>query len=170
MAPVFDRIAAFFKSKKADTYEYLPLDEEASQIWLLTLRPGKFSARIHVDLHTERLTTERRPRYEPLSCLKHNPKSRRYICLTVYPVQRCHQIKSSSCTAVSPLSGQGKGSLGWCYMHQSEKSARTWSSSQTNGQYLFNSKRVIIWWGKEGDNSTIALQTLERLSTKIEVS
>jgi hypothetical protein len=67
MAPSLDRIAEFFKRKKEDAYEYLPLNEEASHIRLLTLLPGKFSTKIHIDLHIEQLTTERRPRYEALS-------------------------------------------------------------------------------------------------------
>jgi hypothetical protein len=67
MAPWLDRIAAHFKRKKADTYEYLPLNEEASHIRLLTLLPGKFSSKIHINLQIEQLTAELRPQYEVLS-------------------------------------------------------------------------------------------------------
>src|ERR1700722_8912854 len=66
MALSLERIAALPK-KKEDTYEYLPLNEESSQIRLLTLLPGKFSAEIHRGLCIEQLTAERQPRYEALS-------------------------------------------------------------------------------------------------------
>jgi hypothetical protein len=62
-----DRIAVFFNRKQADTYQYSPLNDAASEIRLLTLLPAEFSAKVHINLHTEQLTSDKRPSYEALS-------------------------------------------------------------------------------------------------------
>jgi hypothetical protein len=57
-------------------------------------------------------------------------------------------------------------------MRQSARSAGTQSASQANGLTfrLYDGKSCGCVAGKDGDNSTIAHQALEKLSTKIEVS
>jgi hypothetical protein len=171
MAPSLDRIAAFFKRKKADTYEYLPLDEEASQIRLLTLRPGKFPAKIHVDLHTEQLTTEQRPRYEALSYAWGSTQDLVDIFVgpfTLYSVA----VTQNLARALRYLRYPDRERVLWVdaiCVNQKDLPERGHQVKQMANIYSM-AKRVVVWLGEEGENSTIALQTLERLSTKVEVS
>lgn len=171
MALSLERIAALPKRKKEDTYEYLPLNEESSQIWLLTLLPGKFSAEIHLDLRIKQLTAERQPRYEALSYVWGLTKDRIDVFVGK-STQYTLGITQNLALALRHLRYPDRNRILWVdaiCVNQKDLKERSQQVKLMTNVYTM-AERVVVWLGNEEGNSTIALQTLERLSTKIEVS
>ena len=171
MATSLDRIIAFFKRKQADTYEYSPLNEEASQIRLLTLLPGEFSSKIHVNLQIKQLTTERRPRYEALSYVWGSTENLVDIFVGKSTKYTLAVTQNLAC-ALRYLRYQDRKRVLWIdaiCVNQRDLQERSQQVKRMADIYTI-SNRVVVWLGEEGNNSTVALQTLERLNTKIEVS
>lgn len=48
-------------------YKYIPLNEKAKEIRLLTLLPDRFDAPIHITIQTKVLSAKKIPRFEALS-------------------------------------------------------------------------------------------------------
>jgi hypothetical protein len=171
MARPLDRITAFFRRKDEDTYKYSPLNETDSQIRLLILLPGKFSAKIHIRLHVVELTTEKHPKYEALSYdwgSTEDPieifvgSSARYTLA----------VTQNLAHALLYLRYRDRERILWidaiCVKQKDLKERG--QQVKLMGNIFPMAERVIVWPSEEENDSQIALQTLDRLGTKIEVS
>ena len=171
MPPPLDRVAAFFTRREADTYRYSPLDEKASQIRLVTLLPWQFSSKIRIRLHTEQLTAENHPKYEALSYAWGSTKD--LVEISVCSDRRhTVAITQNLARALLYLRYQYRKRVLWIdAVCVNQKDLKERSQQVKRMASIFSmAQRVVVWLGEEGPGSTLALQTLDKLSTKIGVS
>jgi Heterokaryon incompatibility protein (HET) len=168
MPPSLDRLAAYFKRKQVDTYRYLPLNEEASQIRLLTLLPGKFSAKIHIRFDIKQLTIDDCPSYEALSYVW-GPTQDLVDIFIGSSTRYTLAITQNLARALPYLRYADKERVLWIdaiCINQNDLKERGQQVKRMASIYKM-ARRVVVWLGEEEDNSTMALRTLEMLSTKI---
>jgi Heterokaryon incompatibility protein (HET) len=171
MARLLNRIITSSRQREADAYKYSPLDEKASHIRLLALLPGEFSAKVHIRLHTKQLRTDKCPKYEALSYVWGSTEDPVDIFVGS-STQYSLAVTQNLARALPYLRYRDRERVLWIdAICVNQKDLRERSQQVKRMATIYSmAQRVIVWLGEEENNSTLALQTLDGLSTKIEVS
>jgi Heterokaryon incompatibility protein (HET) len=152
-------------------YVYPPLSPDSNEIRLLTLFPGKFEVETTVGIETVTLTENDWPQYEALS----------YTWGSLdHPVDICVGTASTTTLGVTQ-----NLAIALPYLRLADRPRRLWIDAICVDQQnlversrqvkkmkdIFQrAERVIVWLGPEERNSTLALETLDTLASKIEVN
>ena len=165
-------------------YEYSALDEEASEIRLMTLLPGRFKDDISITMETVVLTKEHTPQYEALSYVwgsKKNPvaiyvKARipersKSFSLLGRSRRRTISVTQNLATALPYLRKEARPRVFWIdaiCVNQQDRAERGHQVKRMAAVYSMASQ-VIVWLGLESQNSTLGLRAIDRLGSQLRV-
>ena len=174
-------------------YEYSALDEEASEIRLLTLLPGRFEDDIFITMETVVLTKEHTPQYEALSYVwspEENPidisvkagaakHSETFSLLDHSIEQRLDtcilgtiSVTQNLATALSYLRKEAESRVVWIdaiCVNQQDTAERNHQVKRMAAVYSM-ANPVIVWLGPESHNSTSALRAIDALGSLVQVN
>ena len=175
------------------SYEYSALDEEASEIRLMTLLPGRFEDDISITLETVTLTKKHIPQYEALSYVWGSPENRVDISVKAWNPERSNLLPSLAlsrrrslveasmhgtisvtqnlATALPYLRKEDKPRVLWIdaiCVNQQDLAERARQVKRMADVYSMAS-RVIIWLGIESQNSTLALRAIDQFGSQMRV-
>ena len=165
-------------------YEYSALDEDASEIRLMTLLPGRFEDDVFITMETVVLTKEHTPQYEALSYVwgsKKNPvaisvrseipeRSKSFSLLGLSR-RRTITVTKNLATALPYLRKEDKPRVFWIdaiCVNQQDRAERGHQVKRMAPVYSMAS-RVIVWLGPESQNSTFGLRVIDRLGSQLRV-
>jgi hypothetical protein len=156
---------------KSKPYCYTPLDEEAKQIRILTLLPGKFLSKIKINLETVQLSTEHVPDFEALSYtwgLSEDPVE---ILIETKFGPQVLAVTQNLAEALQHLRYETAPRILWidAICIDQQNIPERGSQVKRMADLYTSSKRVVVWLGPEGHDSSLALSLLESIATKIEV-
>ena len=173
-------------------YEYSALDEEASEIRLMTLLPGRFKDDISITMETVVLTKEHTPQYEALSYVwgsKKNPvdisvkawNPERSKSFSLLGLSRWRSLEASMhgtisvtqnlATALPYLRKEDESRVLWIdaiCVNQQDRAERGHQVKRMAAVYSMASQ-VIVWLGPESQNSSLALRAIDRLGSQLRV-
>ena len=173
-------------------YEYSALDEDASEIRLMTILPGRFDDDVFITMETVVLVKNNTPQYEALSYVwgsTENPgdisvKRRRRKRPKSLPLRsRSQRRRLEACshgtisvtqnlaTALPYLRKEDIPRVFWIdaiCVNQQDRAERGHQVKRMAAVYSMAS-RVIVWLGPESQNSTLAIHALDRLSSQSRV-
>ena len=174
-------------------YEYSALDEEASEIRLMTLLPGRFKDDISITMETVVLTKEHTPQYEALSYVWGSPENPVDISVKAWNPERSNLLPSLAlsrrrslveasmhgtisvtqnlATALPYLRKEDKLRVLWIdaiCVNQQDLAERACQVKRMADVYSMAS-RVIIWLGIESQNSTLALRAIDQFGSQMRV-
>jgi Heterokaryon incompatibility protein (HET) len=151
-------------------YVYLPLDDQAKEIRVVTLHPGIFSEEIRISLENVILSTDNRPDFEALSYVWGS--TRNFVDVKVEPhPDMTLSLTRNLVTALPYLRYPDKARVLWvdalCIDQQSliERSRQV----ERMGDIYQLASRVIVWLGPENENSDYAMQLIDSINSKIEI-
>ena len=166
-------------------YEYSILDEEASEIRLMTLLPGRFKDDVSITMETVVLTREHAPQYEALSYAwgsKKNPvaisvearipdpaKSSSLLGLSQ---RRTISVTKNLAKALPYLRKEDEPRVLWIdaiCVNQQNRAERGHQVKRMAAVYSMASQ-VIVWLGPESDNSTLALRAMDQVGSEMRVN
>ena len=174
-------------------YKYSVLDEDASEIRLMILLPGRFKDDIFITMETVILTKGHYPQYEALSYVwgsKENPvdisvKARKPKPSKSYPMlgrrrRRRHNacshgtisVTQNLATALPYLRKEDKPRVFWIdaiCVNQQDRVERGHQVKRMAAVYSMAS-RVIVWLGPESKNSTLALRAMDQVGSEVRVN
>ncbi|KAL8845699.1 MAG: hypothetical protein Q9221_009150 [Calogaya cf. arnoldii] len=130
-------------------YQYQPLDPEAKTIRLLRLLPGSFENDICVSLETTVLCEDSIPKYEALSYAWGSTEDPADISISPAEGRDRDMWIDAICVEQRILDERG---------HQVERMADIYR----------NAEQVVAWIGPTSDNSTLAMETLGSLGSRLE--
>ncbi|KAL8754848.1 MAG: hypothetical protein Q9184_004992 [Pyrenodesmia sp. 2 TL-2023] len=169
-------------------YQYQPLDPEAKTIRLMRLLPGSFEDEICVSLGTTVLRGDRIPKYEALSYAWGSTTDRVAISVATHR----HLVLLKKWTLIIKRREGVDGQLDVTqnlavalrHLRLRDRNRDLWIDAicvdQENlderghqvermADIYRNAKQVIAWVGPEGDNSTLAMETLASLGSRLKV-
>ena len=165
-------------------FKYSALDEDTSEIRLMTLLPGRFKDKISIIIETAVLTKEHIPQYEALSYVwgsKENPvdisvKAREPERSEPFPLLRLSRWRKISvtqnlATALPYLRNRDKPRVFWIdaiCVNQQDRAERGHQVKRMAAVYSM-AREVIVWLGPESQNSTLALRALDGLGSQLRV-
>ena len=165
-------------------YEYSALDEEASEIRLMTLLPGRFKDDISITLETVTLTEEHVPQYEALSYVwgskkrpvdifvgAREPKRSETLSLLSRSRGWTISVTRNLAKALPYLRKEDKPRVFWIdaiCVNQQDRAERGHQVKRMAAVYSMAS-RVMVWLGPESQNSTSALRAIDRLGSLVRV-
>ena len=165
-------------------YEYSALDEDASEIRLMTLLPGRFEDDVFITMETVVLNKERTPQYEALSYVwgsTENPvdifiqarktKHPKWSSLLGQSRQRTISVTQNLATALPYLRKEDKPRVFWIdaiCVNQQDRAERAHQVKRMAALYSMASQ-VIVWLGPESQNSTLALRAIDRFASQLRV-
>lgn len=139
-------------------------------IRLLTLLPGIGSTPISIDIKTARLTEGEKPDYEALSYVWGSSENLSNIVVG-NSGNATLAITQNLATALPYLRLEDRPRVLWIdaiCIDQKNLDERSHQVRRMSDIYTM-ATRVVVWLGPEGDNSTLALSTMDVLSSQIEV-
>jgi hypothetical protein len=151
-------------------YIYSPLNRETSDIRLLTLLPGEGSTPISIDIETARLTEDEKPDYEALSYVWGSMENLSDVVVGSSE-NATLPITQNLATALPYLRLEDRPRVLWIdaiCIDQQNLDERSHQVRRMSDIYTM-ATRVVVWLGPEGDNSTLALSTMDFLGSQIEV-
>ncbi len=164
-------------------YEYSALDEDASEIRLMTLLPGRFEDDISIAMETVVLTEEHIPHYEALSYVWGSPENPENITVKARTPGRSRPRRLEACshgtisvtqnlaTALPYLRKRDKPRVLWIdaiCVNQQDIAERGHQVKRMAAVYSM-ANQVIIWLGPESQNSTLALRAIHDLGSQVRV-
>ena len=165
-------------------YEYSALDEDASEIRLMTLLPGQFEDDIFITMETVVLTKEHIPQYEALSYVwgsKENPmdinvkarkpKRSKTFSLLGLSRRRTISVTQNLATALPYLRKRDKPRVFWIdaiCVNQQDPAERGHQVKRMAAVYCM-ARQVMVWLGPESQNSTLALRALDHLGSQLRI-
>ena len=165
-------------------YEYSVLDEEASEIRLMTLLPGRFKDDVSITMETVVLTREHAPQYEALSYAwgsKKNPvaisvKARipepaKSSSLLGLSQRRTISVTKNLAKALPYLRKEDEPRVFWIdaiCVNQQDRAERGHQVKRMAAVYSMASQ-VIVWLGPESKNSTLALRAMDQVGSDLRV-
>ena len=173
-------------------YQYFALDEDASEIRLMTLLPGEFQDDIFITLETVTLTRDHVPHYETLSYVWGSPKHPRTIFIESPEAEPKKPFGSLSLVdnigkrrllaatlsitqnlaeALKYLRYKDRPRVLWIdaiCVNQQDVAERGHQVKRMAALYSL-ANQVIVWLGPERQNSTLALRTIEEYGSRIRV-
>ncbi len=173
-------------------YQYSALDEDASEIRLMTLLPGKLQDDIIITLETVTLIRDHVPHYEALSYVWGSPKHSRKIFIESLEVEPKKPFRSLSLVdnkgkrrllaatlsvtqnlaeALRCLRYKDRPRVLWIdaiCVNQQDVAERGHQVKRMAALYSL-ANQVIVWLGPERQNSTSALRTIEEYGSRIRV-
>ena len=174
-------------------YEYSALDEDASEIRLMTLLPGRFKDDISITLKTVTLTKEHTPQYEALSYVWGSPENPIDISVKAgapeHPetfslldhsterrldtyIQGTISVTQNLATALPYLRKEDESRVFWIdaiCVNQQDLAERGRQVKRMAAVYSMASQ-VIVWLGPESQNSTLALRAIDSLGSQLRVN
>jgi hypothetical protein len=156
--------------KSTTRYQYLPLNEEAREIRLLTLLPGTFSAEIRVLLHVDSFTEHHTPKYEALSYAWGSIEDSATIKVGTSGEDSL-AVTQDLAIALQHLRLSDKSRIFWIdaiCVDQQNLQERGHQVRRMSDIYR-KADRVVVWLGPENDQSGLALKLLQDLNSKIVV-
>ena len=173
-------------------YEYSALDEDASEIRLMTLLPGRFEDDISITMETVVLTKTNTPRYEALSYVWGSPENPVDISIKARKL-KCSKSSSSlgrsrrrrlEAWTHSTISVTQNLATALPYLRKRDKPRVFWIDAICVNQHDFAERghqvkrmaavysmanQVIAWLGLESQNSTLALRAIDHLGSQLRV-
>ena len=173
-------------------YEYSSLAEDASEIRLMTLLPGRFEDDIVITLETVILSDNHIPQFEALSYVwgsTENPmdisvkarKPKRSKPFSLQGRSRRRRLEVCSygtisvtqnlATALPYLRREDKPRVFWIdaiCVNQQDSTERGHQVKRMAAVYSM-ARQVIVWLGPESQNSTLALRALDGLGSQLRV-
>ncbi|KAH8594353.1 heterokaryon incompatibility protein-domain-containing protein, partial [Bisporella sp. PMI_857] len=152
--------------------DYYPLDAETQEIRLLSLEPGCFSDDIYIQLHRYSLSTTPRLSYEALSYVWGSSKN--FVPIQIRTQNRQTQqmlVTQNLFAALKRLRYEQSTRDLWVdaiCINQNNVIGRGQQVAMMGNIYC-SATKVIAWLGSEDDDSTHALQFLDKLSSEITV-
>ncbi|KAI4173796.1 MAG: hypothetical protein LQ346_008354 [Caloplaca aetnensis] len=161
-------------------YQYQPLDPEAKTIRLMRLLPGSFEDDICVSLKTTVLHDKKIPKFEALSYAWGSKEDPAQISITPHSqsnllskwarilktgkrVDACLDVTQNLAVALRHLRSRKRKRVLWidaiCVNQQNLEERG--HQVQRMADIYRNAKQVIAWLGPEGDNSALAMETLD---------
>lgn len=169
-------------------YQYQPLDPEAQTIRLMRLLPGSFEDDICVSLDTTVLREDRIPKYEALSYAWGSREDPVDITVTTHPfhglLRNGKRVRKAGKRVDEHLDVTQNLAAALRHLRLKERKRVLWIDAicvdQQNlderghqvermADVYRNAEQVIAWLGPEGDSSTLAMETLGSLSSRLEV-
>ncbi|KAL8816680.1 MAG: hypothetical protein Q9223_004347 [Gallowayella weberi] len=150
-------------------FEYTPL--EPQQIRILTLQPGIFESEITVNLCPVTLNTNELPIYEALSYTWGSPHLTCHVLVDSEHDRRMLSITENLHTALRHLRHPKQPRDIWAdavCINQSDVRERNQQVARMADIYEAAMK-VLVWLGPEADGSTMAIENLVTLASKIKV-
>jgi Heterokaryon incompatibility protein (HET) len=156
--------------KTTTHYQYLPLDEAAQEIRLLTLLPGASSAEIRILLHANSFTQHNAPKYEALSYAWGSSK---YVVNIKVGSSGSNSLAVTQNLAVALryLRHKNETRVLWIdaiCVDQGNLEERSRQVQRMSDIYR-KAQRVVVWLGPAKNYSGFALKLIQELSSKIEV-
>ena len=173
-------------------YQYPALNEDASEIRLMTLLPGKRQDNIFITLETVTLTRDHVPHYEALSYVWGSPKHPRTIFIESPEVgpekpsgllslvdnkgkrrllAATLSVTQNLAEALTYLRYKDRPRVLWIdaiCVNQQDVAERGHQVKRMAALYSL-ANQVIVWLGPERQNSTSALRTIEEYGSRIRV-
>ena len=173
-------------------YQYSALDEDASEIRLMTLLPGRFENDISITIETVVLTKEDTPQYEALSYVWGSTEYPTVISVkardpirsksfSLFGRSRRRRLEACShgtisvtqnlATALPYLRKEDKPRVFWIdaiCVNQQDRAERGHQVKRMAAVYSM-ANQVIVWLGPESRNSTSALRALGGLGSQLRV-
>jgi hypothetical protein len=159
------------RGTKPKPYCYTSLDERAKQIRILTLLPGKFPSTIQVKLETVQLSAEHVFDFEALSYTWGLAEDPVEILIETKFGPQVLVVTQNLAEALQYLRYETAPRILWIdaiCIDQQNIPERSSQVKRMADLYTL-SKRVVVWLGPEGHDSSLALSLLESLATKIKV-
>ena len=165
-------------------YKYSAVDEDASEIRLMTLLPGRFKDKIYIIIETVVLTKEHIPQYEALSYVwgskkrpvdisvkAKEPEGSEPFSLLRLSQRRTISVTQNLATALPYLRKEDKPRVFWIdaiCVNQQDSAERGHQVKRMAAVYSMASQ-VIVWLGPESQNSTLALRAIDGLGSRLRV-
>ncbi|KAL2037799.1 hypothetical protein N7G274_009524 [Stereocaulon virgatum] len=170
-------------------YEYSPLNEEASEIRLMKLLPGRFRDRIRITLETATFTKTQTPQYEALSYVwgsKENP-----VQLSIKTemtgwrsAPRTRERAKIEHVQYSTLSVTRNLGIAVRHLRRKDEARILWIDAICVDQRNIKERghqvarmadvyslasRVVVWLGPETGDSALAIRNIDGLGSQLEV-
>jgi hypothetical protein len=155
--------------KTTTHYRYLPLDETAQEIRLLTLLPGASVAEIRILLHANSFTQHNVPKYEALSYAWGSSKY--VVNIKVGLGNDSLAVTQNLAVALRHLRHKNEVRVLWIdaiCVDQGNLEERSRQVQRMSDIYK-KAQRVVVWLGPAKNHSGFALKLIQELSSKIEV-
>jgi hypothetical protein len=153
-------------------YLYVPLDENAQQIRILTLLPGSSPAQIRINLEIVQLSTEHVPDYEALSYVWGSTEERVEVWIESESAPQVLAVTQNLAEALYHLRYETQPRVLWIdaiCINQRDIPERNAQIKRMADLYRL-SRRVVAWLGPESGDSSLGLDLLRSLGAKIEVN
>jgi hypothetical protein len=153
-----------------EQYQYVPLNEEAHEIRLLTLLPGTFSSEIRLCLDITPFTGHHIPEFEAVSYVWGSVESP----VNIFVGKLGHEtlaITKNLAEALPYFRYEDKPRVLWidaiCVDQQNLKE-RGYQVKRMADIYSTAAK-VLVWLGPESDDSSVAIDCLEYVASKVKI-
>jgi hypothetical protein len=146
-------------------YTYSHIDSAANEIRLLTILPGEFREYIRTTVSTATLSPENIPQYEALSYTWGSEEAQTEVFIGTDILNLRHNLNE----ALLHLRYQDKSRVFWIdaiCVNQEDLEERSRQVERMSDIYKL-AERVVVWLGPESNDSTLALQVLEMLSSRV---
>jgi Heterokaryon incompatibility protein (HET) len=149
---------------------YLPLNEDAQELRLLTILPGTFSSEIRVCLYTTSFTKDSGLEFEALSYTWGSPENPISILIGEVGSQII-KVTRNLAEALLYLRYQDKPRIIWIdaiCVNQQDLEERSSQIKRMADIYSLASQ-VIVWLGLESQDSAAAIKCCQRISSHVKV-
>jgi hypothetical protein len=153
-------------------YLYVPLDENAQQIRILTLLPGCYPAQIRIHLEIVQLSTEHVPDFEALSYVWGSTEEPVEVWIESESAPQVLAVTQNLAEALYHLRYETQPRVLWIdaiCINQRDIPERNAQIKRMADLYRL-SWRVVAWLGPESGDSSLGLDLLRSLGAKIEVN
>ncbi|KAH7312921.1 heterokaryon incompatibility protein-domain-containing protein [Rhexocercosporidium sp. MPI-PUGE-AT-0058] len=151
-------------------YKFTPLNEANSEIRLLQLLPSSISMEIRASLTITRLTNDYVPDYEALSYVWGSPEDLTEIFIGTEGSQTL-SVTQNLAEALPYLRCSKKQRTLWidaACVNQRDLKERS-SQVKRMADIYSKARKVLVWLGKESQDSALGLECVRTLSAKIEL-
>ncbi|KAF2489419.1 HET-domain-containing protein [Lophium mytilinum] len=153
-------------------YKYSSLPDNDTSIRLLTLCRGSFPAEICILLHTTKIEDKATHQFEALSYVWGSADLAENVVVKTWGEEDSHlSVTRNLAEALRYLRHEDCNRVLWIdqiCINQEDLVERSTQVKYMAAIYS-GARQVLVWLGPEADDSSLALQTLEMLSSKIEV-
>jgi hypothetical protein len=158
------------KHRVVRAYQYVPLNEEADEIRLLTLLPGTFSSEIRLRLDITPFTQHRVPKFEAVSYAWGSTENPVNVFIGKSGRETL-TVTQNLAKALPYLRHKDKPRILWidaiCVDQQNPKERGHQVKRMAN--IYSKAVKVLIWLGLESDDSSRAMDCLNYIASKVKV-
>lgn len=156
---------------RAREYQYSPLNEAAQEIRLLKLLPGKHSSGVRVCLETTSLTDHFVPDFDAVSYAWGSQDNPVNIFIREEGVDSTLAVTQNLAEALPYLRHRFESRMLWIdaiCVNQQDAEERS-SQVQRMADIYSQAQTVLVWLGPESHDSSLALECVRKVSSKVEV-